>query len=141
MTRPKIGVGVLIFKDMKILLGKRKGSHGENTWAPPGGHLEMYETPEECAHREVLEETGLKITDLRRGPYTNDFFLEEKKHYITLYMISNHLEGEPALLEPDKCIAWNWFHWNELPSNLFLSLINLRKTPSFSPWPQNSSLL
>ncbi len=42
--RPKVGLGVLIFKDGKVLLGKRKGAHGEGTWCPPGGHLEFGET-------------------------------------------------------------------------------------------------
>ena len=30
-------------------------------WLPPGGHVELNETPAECAKREVLEETGLHI--------------------------------------------------------------------------------
>jgi 8-oxo-dGTP diphosphatase len=36
--RPKVGVGVCIVKDNKVLLGKRKNSHGDGTWAFPGGH-------------------------------------------------------------------------------------------------------
>ena len=46
---PKVGVGVIVRREGRILLGKRKGSHGENTWAPPGGHLEFMESVEECA--------------------------------------------------------------------------------------------
>ncbi len=48
---PKIGVGVLIIRDGKLLLGRRKGSHGAATWSAPGGHLEYGETPEACARR------------------------------------------------------------------------------------------
>ena len=59
--KPKVGLGVCIVKDNKVLLGKRKGSHGAGTWSFPGGHLEFQETWEKCAKREVLEETGLKI--------------------------------------------------------------------------------
>lgn len=62
--RPAVGVGVLIFNDKKqMLLGKRKGSHGAGTWCNPGGHLEFGESFEQCAIREVEEETGLKIVD------------------------------------------------------------------------------
>lgn len=53
--RPKTGVGVMILKNGKVLLGKRKGSHGEGEFAFPGGHLEYMEGFADCARREVLE--------------------------------------------------------------------------------------
>ena len=53
--RPKVGLAVIVYKDGKILMGKRIGSHGVNTWSFPGGHLEFLETFEECAKREVLQ--------------------------------------------------------------------------------------
>ena len=84
-TRPAIGVVVIISHNNKILLGKRISNLGGGTWAPPAGHLEFGETPEECAYRETLEEVGIIITNLRRGPYTNDIFIDNQKHYITLF--------------------------------------------------------
>ena len=51
----RVGIGVMIFKDGKVLLGKRKGSHGEGDWAFPGGHLDYMEGFEECARRETRE--------------------------------------------------------------------------------------
>ena len=125
MERPKIGVGVLIFQDDKILLGKRKNSHGSNSWAPPGGHLEFQETLQECAIREVLEETGLILDHVIKGPYTNDIFKDENKHYITIFMLAKYIAGEPKVLEIDKCESWQWFDLNNLPDQLFLSLNNL----------------
>lgn len=61
MLTPGLGVGVLVIENGRVLLGKRKGSHGAGTWSAPGGHLEYGESIENCAEREVLEETGLRI--------------------------------------------------------------------------------
>lgn len=57
----KVGIGVMIWKDGKVLLGKRKGSHGEGTYAFPGGHMEYMESFTDCVKRELEEECGLKI--------------------------------------------------------------------------------
>lgn len=123
----RIGVGVCVIKEDKVLLGKRLNSHGEGTWAFPGGHLEFGETLVDCATREVKEETGLIITNVRRGPITEDFFLIENKHYITIIMIADFVEGEPAIMEPHKCAQWEWFSWHDLPTPLFVTFDNLGK--------------
>lgn len=62
--RPKVGIGVIVRKEGKVLLGKRKNSHGAGSWAFPGGHLEYGESWEECARREVKEETGIAIKNM-----------------------------------------------------------------------------
>jgi len=87
----RVGVGVLV-KDPKekgkLFAGVRKGSHGAGSLALPGGHLEMMESWEECARREVEEETGLEISDINYMHATNDPMpLEEKReYYISKYM-------------------------------------------------------
>jgi len=125
--RPKVGVGVAVIKEGKVLLGKRKNAHGEGTWSFPGGHLEYKESWEDCAIRETLEETGLTIKNVRFGTVTNDVFYEEQKHYITIIMLSDYESGELQLMEPDKCYKWEWFTWENLPDSLFLSIENLLK--------------
>lgn len=123
---PRIGVAVFVVHDSKILMGKRKGAHGATTWAPPGGHLEFQESLESCAQREVLEETGVTIKNIRRCTFTNDIFLAENKHYVTLFMVAEYNSGMVAVLEPDKCEEWRWFEWENLPQPLFLPLQNLQ---------------
>jgi len=85
----RVGIGVLV-KDSncrgKIWAGIRKGSHGEGSLALPGGHLEMMESWEECAKREVQEETGLDICDVQYLHVSNDPMPQEGKHYITIFM-------------------------------------------------------
>ena len=125
--RPKVGVGIIVIKDNKVLLGKRKNSHGEGSWCFPGGHLEFNESLENCAKREVLEETGIEIKNIRFETITNDIFKDEGKHYITIFMLCEYDSGEVKVMEPEKCEKWNWFEWNNLPEPLFLPIQSLLK--------------
>ena len=131
MERPKVGVGVIIVKEGKILLGERKNAHGEGTWCPPSGHLELGESYEECAKRETFEETGLQIKNLRFITATNDIFSIER-HYVTISLIADYHQGIVEVKEPEKCETWQWFSFNDLPEPLFLPTQNLLKQ-GFNP--------
>jgi 8-oxo-dGTP diphosphatase len=124
-NRPKVGLAVIIKKENKILLGQRKGSHGEGTWAMPGGHLEYGESWEECATREVSEEVGITISNIQYLSATNDIFQEPNKHYVTIFMTADYKSGEVQNLEPEKCAGWGWFEWDKMPSPIMLPIINL----------------
>jgi 8-oxo-dGTP diphosphatase len=130
--RPKVGVGVIVMRDGKVLMHKRKGDHGGGTWSFPGGHLEYGETPEQRALREVAEECGIAVRNLRRGPYTNDVHEHEGKHYITLFVLADYAGGQPQVLEPEKCERWDWFAWDRMPEPIFLPIRHLREQ-GFSP--------
>lgn len=134
--RPKVGVGVFVLKDGKFLLGKRKNAHGEGSWALPGGHLEFNEELEECSKREVMEEAGVNIKNIRFATITNDMFKEEDKHYITIYMLSDYDNGEVKIMEPHKCEKWDWFDLENLPAPLFLAMQNLMKK-KFNPFKKH----
>lgn len=122
---PQVGIGAIVVKDNKILVGKRKNAHGDGHWGFAGGHLEFLESPEECAAREALEEAGITIANPRVVAYTNDVFENEEKHYITFYVLADHVDGEPAVKETDKCEEWQWVEWENLPRPLFLPIENL----------------
>ena len=119
---PQVGVGVLILREGKLLLGRRKGSHGAGDWSAPGGHLEFGESPEDCAQREVLAETGLVIGKLHNAALVSDIFPDVNMHYITLLLVAHESQGEPQLMEPEKCEGWQWFEPNALPQPLFAPL-------------------
>jgi 8-oxo-dGTP diphosphatase len=118
MKGPMVGVGVFVIKGDEFLLGLRKGSHGAGEWALPGGHLEPGESFEDCCMREVSEETGLLIKNIKPLGFTNDIFEEEGLHYVTLFFSAHIDGGELVLMEPDKCEEWRWFK-NETPSNIW----------------------
>jgi 8-oxo-dGTP diphosphatase len=116
----RIGIGIMILKEGKVLLGKRKGSHGEGEYSFPGGHLEYMESFEECVLREIKEECGIEIQNLRFQFLAN---MQEyaPKHYCHIGMIADWKSGEPQVLEPEKCERWEWYSLKNLPSPIFLS--------------------
>lgn len=117
-NRPKVGIAAIVVKNGKFLLGKRKGSHGAATYASPGGHLEYMESIENCVKREVMEEAGLEVTNVRFLRLNNlkDF---APKHYIDIAMLCDWKSGEPKVMEPEKCEGWAWYDFDKLPSPIF----------------------
>jgi len=120
MKRPLVGVGVLVRNEDKYLLMKRHNSHGEGTWSPPGGHLEFGETFEQCAIRETREETSLLIGRVIFLGISNDFFEEEDKHYITIWMEAKQYRGEARINSSREMTEIGWFSLDEMPAPLFL---------------------
>ena len=114
----KVGIGVMIFKDGQILIGKRQKSHGAGEYAFPGGHLEYMEGFAECAEREVIEETKMKIKNIRFECVGNSVEFTPK-HYVHLGLLADWESGEPVVSEPDKCDGWAWYDFDNLPSPLF----------------------
>jgi 8-oxo-dGTP diphosphatase len=133
---PKVGVGVIVVKNNKVLLGKRICDPGKASWGFPGGHLEYGETLENCAKREVLEETGILIKNIKLETFTNDLFVKDNKHYITLYAVAEYYSGELKLMEPNKCQKWKYYDWSSLPTPLFLPIKNLLKQ-QYNPFHHN----
>lgn len=130
-NRPRIGVGIFVMHEGQFLIGQRQGAHGAGQWGLPGGHLEHFEAPEECARREVLEETGLAIDELRFLAWTNDLFAAENKHYVTLFFIGQTAHKCAERREPDKILSWEWRSIDKMPHPLFLPLQNLLKRSDF----------
>lgn len=75
MSNIKIGVGVVIINpEGKALFCKRKSNHGKGLYSIPGGGVEVGEKFEECASREIYEETGIKLN--RMTFFKFKFFIE-----------------------------------------------------------------
>jgi 8-oxo-dGTP diphosphatase len=123
-TRPLIGVGVLVWREKKLLLGERITENQSNCWQFPGGCLESGESVIECAQREVLEETSLRVKGLRHFAFTDKAFDAGKHEYITLLVSCEYSSGEAEALEADKCAGWQWFDYRELPTPLFEPITN-----------------
>jgi len=82
-----------------------------------------------------MEETGLVVGELKTGPHTNDFFPNEDKHYITLFMIAKYKTGEPINTEPEKCEGYKILSFilrHRAP--LYIIILNIIFHHSFH-WP------
>jgi len=121
-TQPIIGVGVLVWREGKLLLGKRINSDRSFCWQFPGGHLEQGESVTDCAQREVWEEVGVKVSQLRHLGFTDKSFEVNQRCYITLLVSCVHESGEAKTREPEKCDGWQWFDYPLMPSPLFLPI-------------------
>jgi 8-oxo-dGTP diphosphatase len=123
--RPLVGVSVLIKNGDRILLEKRDRDPGMGAWKAPGGHLEFGEDLEQTATREVEEEVGVNISNLKFRTITNDIFEDGSKHYITIWMEATYESGEPQVKAPYEESEIGWFTWGSLPQPLYLPIRHL----------------
>jgi 8-oxo-dGTP diphosphatase len=125
MTDPELhGVGVLVQRDGKVLLGRRRSQHGQGTWSPPGGKVEPGETDEEAARRELVEETGLVGAVPRVVAETLDTF-PSGETWRTRWVLMEWVSGEAEVLAPDEQDGWGWYTWDRLPGPLFVPMASL----------------
>ncbi len=121
------GVGVLVVREGKVLLGRRTSAHGRGTWSPPGGKAEAGETDEETARRELVEESGLVGAVPRVVSETVDSF-PNGETWRTRWVQMEWVSGEAEVLEPDEVGSWGWYAWDRLPAPLFLPMASLVAT-------------
>jgi len=126
VSLPRVGVGCVVRRGgSELLLVRRSGGHGNDTWSTPGGKLDFGESPAACAVRETEEETGVRVWDPRFLGYTNDVFEPEGLHFVTLWFEADHLEGEAELKAPDEHSEIGWFRQEHLPAPLFAPFLRL----------------
>jgi ADP-ribose pyrophosphatase len=113
---PRVAVGAVVFKNDAVLLVRRGQPPSENVWAIPGGRVEIGETLQEAAEREMLEETGITI---RAGKpvYTFDVIERDgtgkiKFHYVIVDLAADYVTGEPA--PGDDAVEARWVSSQEI---------------------------
>ena len=122
-TRPLIMVGacvILLDKNKKVLLQLRKDN---NRWGLAGGSLELGETLEQAAKRELYEETGLIANKLELfNVYSGEQFYYKYPHGDEVYnvvsaYVCDDYEGE-IKVEESEAHAISYFDLNNLPPNI-----------------------
>jgi 8-oxo-dGTP diphosphatase len=113
----KISVGILIFKGDNILFGRAKNKEGKTRYILPVGHLEYMESFTDCAKREIAEECGIEIEDIKLQFVSNtDNY--KPKHYVHIGLIAKWKSGEPEVLESGGIEEWEWISRNDIPTEL-----------------------
>ena len=106
------GVGVYIFNEdgTKILLTQRgpQARHEQYRWEGPGGALEVDETYEEGAHREIMEELGIRI-QLGEVIGEYDRVVDSNGDHWEAKIFRATTTETPVIQEPTKCVGFGWF--------------------------------
>jgi 8-oxo-dGTP diphosphatase len=116
-----VGVGAVIVDGAGRLFLARRGPGAKNEhglWEFPGGGVEFGETLAEALRREIKEEYGIKISVGKLLDVVDHILPEEGQHWVSPTYICSISHGEPAILEPGKCIEIGWFDVDEIPEDL-----------------------
>ncbi len=115
--RPRVAVGAIVFKDERILLVQRGQPPAEGYWAIPGGSVEIGESLQQAAQREILEETGVHI-HAREPVFTFDMIETDpdggvRFHYVVVDLMADYMEGTPR--PAGDAADARWVSAGELP--------------------------
>ena len=113
---PQVGVGAVVFKNQKVLLVKRSRPPSQGKWSIPGGRLELGETLQEAAEREILEETG-GVIRASKPVYIFDVVDRDtagaiRFHYVIVDLAADYISGDPAA--NDDALDARWVSAHEL---------------------------
>ncbi|HEV7806007.1 MAG TPA: NUDIX domain-containing protein [Solirubrobacteraceae bacterium] len=93
MTSPRVGSAVFVVDDDgRLLLGVRDKEPFRGKWVLPGGKVEPFETLEDAARREILEETGLDIKVSRTLDIV-EIIDPPREHRIIVYALASPIGG------------------------------------------------
>ena len=102
----------------QVLLIERGFDPYKGCWAFPGGFMNMDETTEQCATRELEEETGMKVTDLQQiGAYSKVDRDPRGRTVTVAYLIV--IDAPVAVTGQDDAAKAQWFPIDALPPLAF----------------------
>ena len=108
--KPQVAVGAIVMRDDKVLLVKRSKAPGKGLWAVPGGRVELGETLQEAAEREVTEETGITIR--ARNPVCAFDLIDRddaglvRFHYVIVDLMADYVGGKAKPNDDASEVCW-----------------------------------
>lgn len=119
--RPAVTADVVAItkeEEPKVLLIQRGNEPYKGCWAFPGGFMEMDETTEECAIRELEEETGLKLDSMVQVGAYSKVDRDPRGRTITIAYLAI-VDGPLSVIAQDDAAKAEWFSINALPALAF----------------------
>ncbi len=113
---PTVGVGVLIVKDGRVLLGRRRRTMGAGDFGWCGGRVEAGESLQAAAQREVMEEAGMTLRKMRFLCVSS--LLVDGEAYVDVEFLGES-DDEPREIANERIGEWGWHPLSDLPSPLF----------------------
>ena len=106
-SHPQLAVSAVIFRDGRILLVKRARSPGKGFYSLPGGRVEFGESLHTALHREVDEETGLRIEIIGLAGWREVLpAAGSGGHYLIMSFAARWIAREPVLNEEHDDFRW-----------------------------------
>lgn len=126
-----IGVVIIVKKENKLLLGKRKNGYMEGMYGLPGGRVNTSERLTEGCERELFEETNLNGKDFKYVGVVR----ENQRDYSFIHFgfLAENAQGELENKEPEKCEGWDFYEKNNFPANILpghLAIIEMCMNPN-----------
>lgn len=113
---PAVAVGAVVRRGDAVLLVRRAKPPSESLWAIPGGSVELGESLQAAAEREILEETGITV---RAGQPVYIFDVIDRDpdgriryHYVITDLLAEYVSGEPVA--GDDALEARWVGPEEL---------------------------
>lgn len=108
--RPRLAVGALVIHDQRVLLVKRGKPPAHGQWAIPGGSVELGETLQAAAEREILEETGVRV-QAKAVIYTFEHISRDENgrprfHYVIVDLAAEYVGGVPVACDDVTDVCW-----------------------------------
>ncbi|MCF6365974.1 MAG: NUDIX hydrolase [Bacteroidales bacterium] len=121
--RPALTVDCIILneeeQETKILLIKRKHEPFKNTWAFPGGFVDIDETTENAAKRELKEETGIIADNLIQINTFSDVDRDPRERTVSVVFYSKIRNNKIKTTAGDDAKEVSWFSLSNLPDLAF----------------------
>ncbi|NLN94992.1 MAG: NUDIX hydrolase [Bacteroidales bacterium] len=120
-SRPAVTVDIIVLRNAmtQVLLIKRLLPPFENQWALPGGFVEMEETLEKAAERELEEETGITGISLSQFHAFSDPDRDPRHRTISVVFWGEAGQDKYLTKAGSDAKEAKWFEINNLPSLAF----------------------